>query len=94
MQQHNTEHLYKNLQDAGQLTNATLRQNSVTRQAHLKFVQKYTEFFDKSSNRTAPGAFEHIDVVDLFCDSEVYPLGTAETIYYIDKIHLQVKRVL
>jgi hypothetical protein len=78
--------VFENLRRQSNLTDASIRANSLSKSQFLDYdVKKYQPFL-KRMQESVP--FVHINTRNYFCDDECCPIGTINSTYYMDHIHI------
>jgi hypothetical protein len=81
----NVNVLYKKLLNDGQLTDAKLRNLSITRKYHDEYQKPLLDVFARF-NRTR--GFTVIRIDDVVCDDEVCAIGTSRVPFFTDLWHM------
>jgi hypothetical protein len=79
------QQVYKRLLDENNLSDARLREVSLTRAKYVEQQSQVEIFFSKFKNRRG---VNFIYIEDLVCDEKYCPIGTGELPYFSDLTHI------
>jgi peptidoglycan/LPS O-acetylase OafA/YrhL len=78
--------VYENLKRQSNLTDASIRAHSLSVDLFLDYDLKMYQPFLKRIHESSP--LIHIKTRNYFCDDKCCPIGTANSTYYIDNVHI------
>jgi hypothetical protein len=79
--------IYKRLLELGELSDAGLRNASLSRVAYVKQQAGVEKVFDAFVNQNR-SSLEFIKIDNDICDEEVCAMGTVEQPFYADRVHM------